>query len=291
MIHGGHLKRAIFLTTDLLRQEKEFINAINVFPVADGDTGTNMLATMEGIAKEISPLDTYSISLVAQAVADAALEHARGNSGVILSQFFWGFREGVDGKERLTVPEFAYALSVGTKYAYMAVEKPIEGTILTVMRESAEEAQRIARRIADVGVFLKSVFQRAIEALEKTPELLAKIGKPKIIDSGGYGFVLFLEGFVRAFGVEAKAFRVRGMKAEREVKDEKLYCSNFLLTLNNGWDNNAIKAELRKYGDSVVVIGGNGKVKVHIHTDRPEVVEQVLQRFGDIVQKKVDPIW
>ncbi len=291
MIHGGHLKRAILLTADLLEKEKEFINDINVFPVADGDTGTNMAATIKGIAGEISPLNTRSMSIMAGAVADAALEHARGNSGVILSQFFWGFREGVDGREVLNLPEFAYAFAVGTRYAYMAVEKPIEGTILTVMRESAEEAQRIARRIADVGVFLKSVFERAVEALNKTPELLAKIGKPKVIDSGGYGFVLFLEGFLRAFGVTTKGFRVRGIKVERERGAGNLFCSNFLIVRRNGIGREELKRILSSYGDSIVIVGGGEKWKVHIHTERPSEVEKVLSEYGEVIQRRIDKIW
>ncbi len=292
MIWGTHMKKAVLTSTELIKAEMEFINAINVFPVADGDTGTNMYYTLKGVADAIADLEERSISVVADAVANAALESARGNSGVILSQFFWGFREGVDGREFLDIPGFARALWEGTRWAYQAVANPVEGTILTVMRETSESAKRLAENGHgnDVRSFMHGIFQSALRALEKTPELLKKLGKPKIVDSGGYGFVLFLEGFVRSIGVPVKGVRIRGMRAERERGSGRLFCTNYLLKLENGTIGD-VRSAIIDLGDSIVVIGGNGKVKVHIHAKEPDLVRKRLERFGEIVGEKIDPIW
>ena len=287
-MNGVHLKRAIGETVRIIEKEKKFLNDINVFPVADGDTGTNLYLTLKGTWDSILDLEEYRANVVAQRIAEASLLHAKGNSGVILSQFFWGFREGVDGKSELTVKDLAVAFGTGARYAYQAVANPVEGTILTVMREAAEWSARLAQRIRNVRNFMVSVFQRTILALEKTPELLSRIGKPPVIDSGAYGFTLFLEGFVRALGEQVKGKRVRGMKVEREEKEGRLYCSNFLVS---GGDINVLKSIALKYGDSVVVVGNNGTYKVHVHTSVPEEVERVLSSVGEIVDKKVEPIW
>ncbi len=293
MIFGTHLKKAVITSAELIKEEMEFLNAINVYPVADGDTGTNMYYTLKGVSEAIADLNERSISVVADAVANASLESARGNSGVILSQFFWGFREGVGDREYLDVPGFANALWTGTKWAYKAVLKPVEGTILTVMRETSEAALHAANngQKDDVHGFMHSIFQSALKALEKTPALLAKLGKPRVIDSGGYGFVLFLEGFVRSVGIPVRGVRVRGVRVEREKGNGgKLFCTNFLLKVTTGGIS-AIRSAISDLGDSIVVVGGNGKLKVHIHSPYPELVRKRLTKFGEIVGEKIDPIW
>ncbi len=287
-VNGEHLKRAIGETVEILEEEKTFLNDINVFPVADGDTGTNLYLTLKGTWESVLDLEDYRANVVAQRVAEASLLHAKGNSGVILSQFFWGFREGVDGKAELGVKDLAVAFGTGAKYAYAAVANPVEGTILTVMREAAEWSARIAQRFNDVRNFMTSVFQRAVHALERTPELLSRIGKPAVIDSGAYGFTLFLEGFVRAVGRQVKGKRVRGVRVERENGEGELFCSNFLVT---GGSPDVLKSIALRYGDSVVVVGNNGVFKVHVHTSTPEEVEKALSTVGEITEKKVEPIW
>lgn len=293
MIFGTHMKNAVITSTELIRAEMEFINAINVYPVADGDTGTNLYYTLKGIADAIADLNERSISVVADAVANASLESARGNSGVILSQFFWGFREGVGDREYLDIPGFAKALWTGTEWAYKAVANPVEGTILTVMRETSEAAMHAANNGHgnNVRAFMHNIFQIALKALEKTPELLAKLGKPKVVDSGGYGFVLFLEGFVRSIGVPVHGIRIRGMRVKREKGNGgKLFCTNFLLKAKKGGIA-TIRTVISDLGDSIVVVGGNGKIKVHIHSPYPEAVRKRLMEFGEIVGEKIDPIW
>lgn len=289
-VNGRHLKSAVGETVDLIEKEKDLINDINVFPVADGDTGTNLYVTLKGVWESILDLDDYRANVVSQAIAEASLLHAKGNSGVILSQFFWGFREGVDGKEELGVKDLATAFSTGAKYAYSAVVNPIEGTMLTVMRETADWATRFVRRFNDVRSFLSGLFRKGVEALEKTPELLARIGKPKVIDSGAYGFTLFLEGFIRAVGASINPFRVRGIKkVEREERgDGSLFCSNFLV---EGGDPELLKLTATRFGDSVVVVGNGGVFKVHVHTDRPDAVEEALSRIGKVVDRRIERIW
>ncbi len=293
MMDGLHYKKGILLARDLLEREMEFINAINVYPVADADTGSNMFLTMDGIAATIRDVDTRHFGEVAMAVADAALEHARGNSGTILSQYFWGITEAVGDKETLDRHDVVNALVTAKDWAYQAVSNPVEGTILTVMRETAEAAQRLAKSIESVPELLYKVYQEALRALERTPELLAKMGKPKIIDSGAYGFTLLLEGFVNGLGVDVAGYRVRGMRAEREQGngDSGLFCTTYMLEPRGSVLTADIRRAIEKYGDSIVVVGGGKRVKVHIHTEDPEAVRKALEPYGEIVQKRIDRIW
>ena len=290
-INGKHLKSAIGETVGIIEKEKELLNNINVFPVADGDTGTNMYVTLKGTWESILDLEDYRANVVSHAIAEASLLHAKGNSGVILSQFFWGFREGVDGKEELGVGDLATAFSMGAKYAYQAVANPVEGTILTVMRETAHWATRFVRKFNDARTFLSNLFKKGVEALEKTPELLSKLGKPKVIDSGAYGFTLFLEGFIRAVGGSVGHYHIDSPETpiEREKTGYKeLYCSNYLVSGGN-------IAQLReialRYGESVVVVGNNGTFKVHVHTDKPDIVEEELSRIARILDRRIEKIW
>ncbi|NPA76947.1 MAG: DAK2 domain-containing protein [Candidatus Diapherotrites archaeon] len=293
MVSGKHLKDAIFAGEALLRKEMDFINAINVYPVADADTGTNMYNTIKGIADIIQDREEERADKMAEAIAEAALEAARGNSGTIISQYFWGFSEAIQGKHILTVPDLADAFVEAKEWAYQAVSNPVEGTMLTTMRAAADAAKAL-RDEKDPLSFANKVYQNALAALERTPEMLAKLGKPKIIDSGAYGYTLILEGFIHAFGGKIDGFRVRGMAAEQESPREDvgtLYCSNFMLDLDDGATAGEIRRAIQPYGDSIVVVGGRGKMKVHIHTDRPDKVRKILEGFGKVVQERIDKIW
>ena len=290
-INGRHLKGAVGEAVNILEKEKELLNNINVFPVADGDTGTNMYVTLRGTWESILDLDEWRANVVAEKIAESSLFHAKGNSGVILSQFFWGFREGVDGKYELDVKDLAYAFSMGAKYAYQAVANPVEGTILTVMRETAHWATRFVRMFNDVREFLAQVFQKGVEALEKTPELLSKLGRPRVIDSGAYGFTLFLEGFIRAVGGSVNHYTVeetRSFKQSDNNGKTTLYCSNFLVRIEKP---DILREIASRYGDSIVVVGSNGVYKLHVHTGTPELVEEELARIGKVINKRVERIW
>ncbi|NPA86709.1 MAG: DAK2 domain-containing protein [Candidatus Diapherotrites archaeon] len=287
-INGEHLKRAVGETVDILKKEKEFLNDINVFPVADGDTGTNMYLTLLGTWESVKDLDEWRANAVSQAIAEASLLHAKGNSGVILSQFFWGFAEGVDGKEELGLVDLARAFSKGASYAYSAVANPVEGTILTVMRETAEWASRFVHRVSSVSDFFRGLLRKGVEALEKTPELLSRIGKPPVIDSGAYGFTLFLEGFARSVGLDLVGKRVRGVKVEKEKHEGELYCSNFLV---KGASQEVLRKIAQRFGDSVVVVGKGDTFKVHVHTGDPSAVEEALSAVGEVMDRRVERIW
>jgi dihydroxyacetone kinase-like predicted kinase len=290
-VNGNHLKMAVGETVRLLEKEKEFLNEINVFPVADGDTGTNMYVTLKGTWESILDLKDYRASVIANSIAEASLFHAKGNSGVILSQFFWGFREGVDGKTELGIGDLTTAFVLGARYAYQAVANPVEGTILTVMRETAEWAARFVKSFRDTRSFFIKLFNKGVEVLEKTPELLSKIGKPRVIDSGAYGFTLFLEGFVRAIGGSVSHYQPdKGEKIVREKARSSgpLFCSNFLVRVE---DPSILKKIALSYGDSVVVVGSNGTYKVHVHTDKPGEVEDALNKVGTVINRRIERIW
>ncbi len=285
MLTGSHLKSGLATALRLIETEKDHINAINVYPVADGDTGTNILLTIKGAMSKVNGFT--EASLVAREIAEGMLESAKGNSGVILSQFFWGFMESIEEKAILTNADFARALVNGTKMAYMAVDNPVEGTILTVMKAAANAA------IENVNLpekdFLNAIFEKAIESLNETPELLAKLGKPKVIDSGAYGFVLLLEGFVRAAGSDAN-FRIEATKNYKETTEENLFCSNFLVELNEKVEREKLKEELRKMGNSLVVVNNEKVLKVHIHTQDPEAVKNVLSSLGNMKNVRIERI-
>jgi len=290
---GRHLKKGLELAAELIGRELDFINAINVYPVADGDTGTNMYSTVAGIVDALKDVNTRHAGKVAELAAEAALESARGNSGVIISQFFWGFSEGVGGAEVLDKDAVVAAFSEGKEWAYRAVSNPVEGTILTVMREAAEGARRFARAHNSVPELMHGVYQASLSALERTPEMLRRLGKPKVIDSGAYGFTLLVEGFVRSLGVSVEGYRIRGVRVETGGKSggPALFCTNYLIELNNGATAEKIRAAVEKHGDSIVVVCNGSKAKVHVHTGDPHAVKNALQFFGRVVQERVERIW
>ena len=156
------------------------------------------------------------------------------------------------------------------------------------MRETAQWASRFVSHFRHTGTFLKHLFEVGARSLERTPELLARLGKPRVVDSGAYGYLLFLEGLLRSVGLDLPGKRVRGQRVERERSTSKLYCSNFLV---QGGDADLLRAIASSYGDSVIVIGRNGLFKVHVHTSDPDGVERSLSKIGKVVQRKVEPIW
>jgi len=286
VITGEELKKGFSIALKLIEAEKEHINAINVYPVADGDTGTNLLLTIKGAIENV---DGFSqVNVIAKELAEGMLESARGNSGVILSQFMWGFMEAIEGKDVLTNEDFARAIVNGTKLAYTAVDNPVEGTILSVMRAAARAA--VENISLPKEQFLKVIFETAVDELNRTPDMLAKLGKPRVIDSGAYGFVLLLEGLVRAVGGSARVRRVKAEKSYREKDGEKFFCSNFLLRLNRKVAGEKLREKLRELGNSIVIVNSGEMVKVHIHTSSPGHVEEVLKRFGEIKNFRVEKI-
>lgn len=286
-LNGEHLRKTIHNTLLIIENEREYINRINVYPVADGDTGTNLYLTIKGIWQEIEDVTYTSASDMCRIIAESSLIHAKGNSGVILSQFLLGFKEGVNGKESLDTHDLAIAFAKGSEYAYRAVANPVEGTMLTVMRAVANKVKKLSRTVFSVVELLSSALNEGINTLKKTPEFLARLGKPRVIDSGAYGFVLFLEGFARAVGGNTKDFRYRSKRSYQQATNHPLYCCNYLVS---GVLPEVAKNLLISY-ESLVIIGDEKMLKIHVHAKDPEKVENIIMKVGRVIDKKVERIW
>jgi hypothetical protein len=266
-----------------LERNVDEINALNVFPVPDGDTGTNMAATVRAALEEAQAADGHSLSAVAAAISFGALMGARGNSGVITSQIFRGMAEGLGGKRRFNGLDLAHALDRGTKTAYGAVAKPVEGTILTVIREAAAAAVTAAERQNDIEAVLTVAVDAAERAVARTPSLLPILREAGVVDSGGQGLyrllqgaLLFISGEVpteaRADGRTRPAARASTLVAHAD--EGWGYETMFLLTSSAGrpLDVDAIRGHLESIGQSVLVAGDRRAIKVHVHSERPDEV-------------------
>lgn len=299
---GVALKMMLRGAVELLGQSKEEIDALNVFPVPDGDTGTNMFQTLVSAVKEAESVDSNHIGLVAGAAARGGLIGARGNSGVILSQILHGFARSLSGIERATAPDISTALEEGAKVAYRTVMSPVEGTILTVVRKSAEGAA--ARQSGDLLRLMVTVFKKAFGALQETPDLLPVLKRSGVVDAGGRGFVVILEGFLRALKSASPAaktsFETPMMVLERKttVKNQPvfqenagainyIYCTELLVKGSN-LPLKKMRTALSPFGDSLMVVGGEGVVKVHIHSNNPGLVLEYCLKHGTLHDLKIN---
>ena len=279
-----------------LLASQEYLNALNVFPVPDGDTGTNMSLTISYAIKELSKVENDDITNVGKALSKGSLMGARGNSGVILSQIIRGIAKSVEGKETLNVVDLANALKNGSDTAYKAVIKPIEGTILTVVRESGEYALQIAKEDMDMIEFLELVVAKANESLNKTPELLKALKEAGVVDSGGKGLVLIYEGMLSSLkgndieSVEGGASSNVEVNVEQNISTEDIkfqYCTEFILE-SNKVDDLTIRERFMKYGDSLAVVGDEGVIKVHVHTNDPGLAIQEALSYGQLLTIKIE---
>lgn len=277
-------------------ENQVLINKINVFPVADADTGTNLASTMRSIVE--SPIPTSDIKLTAAALADAALTGARGNSGIIFAQFVYGFSTEIQKHETVSVETFAEILRKAVIYAYEAVANPIEGTMITVMREWAEFIYILKDTIIDFIELLAKAYQKALESLQATTGKLEILAKSNVVDAGAKGFVVFLQGMVEF----VKAGELRKMLSSREtvvIADSEVvshevitfrYCTEAMIVMDEkrNTDLSQVRKSIAHLGDSMVVAGSPRKMRVHIHSDHPSKVMKVLYRFGNITFQKVD---
>ncbi len=294
-----------------LNQQADFINSLNVFPVPDGDTGTNMSMSMASGAKYEREATSLNVGDLAAALAKGLLMGARGNSGVILSQIFRGFSKDVEGKKTLTVDEFVHAYAAGAQTAYKAVMKPTEGTILTVVRESAQAGINDveAGKNQDMVAVMKDILDAGQAALKKTPDLLAVLKEVGVVDSGGQGLVFVLQGFYDALtGKESdeqpdnaqidemiNAKHHQSAQGKLNPEDIKYgYCTQMMVRLGRGkevdrkFDYDTFYNYLAKLGDSLLVINDDEVVRVHVHTEHPGKVLSWGQEFGDLQTVKVD---
>ena len=293
-----------------LNQQAEFINSLNVFPVPDGDTGTNMSMSMTSGAKYEREATSTAVGELASAVAKGLLMGARGNSGVILSQIFRGFAKGCEAKVTLSAKEFVDAYANGAKTAYKAVMKPTEGTILTVVRESAQAGLNKVKESDDLVVILKAIVEAADVALEKTPDLLPVLKEVGVVDSGGQGLAFVLHAFYGALTGEEIETEIpdnvqmdeminakHHQSAQGKLNPEDIkygYCTQMMVRIGKGkqvtqrFDYKTFYDYLAKLGDSLLVINDDEVVKVHVHTEHPGKVLTWGQQFGDLQTVKID---
>jgi DAK2 domain fusion protein YloV len=295
LCNGQELKSILQAGTIWLERHASTINALNVFPVPDGDTGTNMLLTMRAALEEINASPDDSAAAVAQAAAHGALMGARGNSGVILSQMLRGIASSLKGKKQFDGMEFAQALGEGSTTAYKGVIKPVEGTILTVGREAAEAAHAaINDGVRDFVLVMERVVIGARESVARTPLLLGVLRDAGVVDAGGQGLYVILEGGLRHLRGEpmktdelVEAVPSAATRAPVEAKTEWGYCTEFILQ-GRGLDLEEIKRRISAWGDSALVVGDDSTIKVHVHTFRPGDVIGYASAKGTLHNIKID---
>lgn len=297
-IDATMLKKMFLAGAKNLEAKKEWINELNVFPVPDGDTGTNMTLTIMAAAKEVSAIEEETMEALAKAISSGSLRGARGNSGVILSQLFRGFTKVIRDKEKLNSDLFAQALQKATETAYKAVMKPKEGTILTVARAISDKATELAEEIEDLTIFFDEVIKHADYVLSQTPEMLPVLKQAGVVDSGGQGLMQVIKGAYDGFLGKEIDLNIESSKPNRTIiqqEDESEikfgYCTEFIIITNKVFQIEQ-ELEFKKYlssiGDCVVVVSDDEIVKVHVHTDDPGLAIQKALTYGALTSIKID---
>ncbi|UWD50222.1 DAK2 domain-containing protein [Clostridioides difficile] len=298
-IDGKRLREMFISGANNLQNNKDLVDKLNVFPVPDGDTGTNMSLTISYALKELAKVDNDNISDIGKALSKGSLMGARGNSGVILSQIIRGIAKSIEGKSKLSTDDLAKAFKNGSDTAYKAVIKPIEGTILTVVRESGEFAVKAAKKEKDVVKFLSMLVKESNASLERTPDLLKNLKDAGVVDSGGKGLVLIYEGMlasIKGNNIEIKstnldtsvATNIDFPKNSISTDDIKYcYCTEFILESSKVEDTK-IRDIMMAYGDSLAVVGDDGVIKVHVHTNDPGDVLQEALKYGQLLTIKIE---
>ncbi|VYT75525.1 DAK2 domain-containing protein [Clostridium tertium] len=293
-INGHDFFNMVVNASNRLLEESEYVNALNVFPVPDGDTGTNMSATFKSAVKEIEGLNSSSIGETSKKLAKGALMGARGNSGVILSQILRGISKGLEGKEEVDAVELAIAFKEGSNAAYKAVMRPTEGTILSVIRAAAEAAIETDKK--DIVELLNVIVTEAKVMLDKTPELLPALKKAKVVDSGGMGLYIILNGMYDALKDDIKAeikdikpseAKMQGAQGTEDIDIKFGYCTEFII-LADANHAEKFRDDITPMGDSQVVVGYEDVIKVHIHTNDPGAVLAKAVKLGELSKIKID---
>lgn len=310
IIEGQKFAQMLIEGANNLSNNARAIDALNVFPVPDGDTGTNMNLTITSGVKEVKGQTTEHVGKIASAFAKGLLMGARGNSGVILSQLFRGFSKSVEGKAHLDAKDLSKALEYGVDMAYKAVMKPVEGTILTVAKDAAKKSVQQARSNDDLIQLMEVVVKEAKESLQRTPDLLPVLKEVGVVDSGGQGLVTIYEGFLAALKGEKIADVVKHapsmdelikvehhQSAQSHLATEDIefgYCTEVMVKFEgdklkeNPYDENNFRNVLSQYGDSLLVVSDEDLLKIHIHVEYPGHVITEAQKFGSLVNVKVE---
>ena len=305
-IDAEMLKRMFLSAAKGMEAKKEEINELNVFPVPDGDTGTNMTMTIMAAAREVNQISKPDMEILCKAMSSGSLRGARGNSGVILSQLLRGFTKGIKEHEQVTVPILAKAFSQAVETAYRAVMKPKEGTILTVAKGGAEKAVQMAEETKDIVRFADEVILHMQKVLKKTPDMLPVLKEAGVVDSGGQGLLTILKsgcdvlhGKEIPFDQEVENSEKNEVKAAKTVDSSSIstseihfgYCTEFIILLSDGFpmaQEQEFKAYLMGIGDCVVVVSDDEVVKVHVHTNDPGLAIQKALGYGELSNLKID---
>jgi DegV family protein with EDD domain len=296
-LDGPRFRRSLLAACEYAQLQRSELNRINVFPVPDGDTGTNLALTVQSIADHLRKNDAREFDVVAQGAAQAAVLGARGNAGMMLSHFLLGFSEWARGKARVTAMEFSQALRAGAERLQEALERPVEGTILTVIRDTSVAA--LEAKVHDFQHLMELLVERAQSSLERTPELLPALKRAGVVDAGAKGFVHLLEGVVHYINGDPLVALDRkpdfsetapavGAMEYPEESERYRYCTEALVRGDDLPDQLTVKESLREHGDSLIVIRSNGVLKVHIHTDVPDTVFAHLKTLGELATHKAE---
>lgn len=304
VIDAELMQKAFLAGARSLERKKEWINELNVFPVPDGDTGTNMTMTIMTAAREVAALEKPTMESLSRAISSGSLRGARGNSGVILSQLFRGFTRKIRGAEQVDVTVLAAAFAHAAETAYKAVMKPKEGTILTVAKGMSEKAQELAPQSQDIVEFVTRVIEHGDYVLSQTPEMLPVLKQAGVVDSGGQGLMQVMKGALDGlmgreedFSLEESPSAGAGAAAgagsdQLETADIRFgYCTEFIISVENHYDEETeveFKAYLDSIGDSIVVVSDDGVVKVHVHTNDPGLAIQRALTYGSLSRMKID---
>lgn len=297
-LDGKQLYYSFLAGAQRIFDNQTLLNKINVFPVADADTGTNLSSTMRAIIDTSIPTD--NLKQTADAIASAALVGARGNSGIIFAQFLYGFSNEIKDDHPINVNSFAAILVESVKYVYEAISNPVEGTMITVMREWVEHIDAVKDKFDDFKILLSESIQSAKKSLMETPEKLAVLKKANVVDAGAKGFVVFLEGMIDFFnhGEIKKILPARNILKVQSIEAESIsheeinfrYCTEAML-VGDKIDKLNVTKKIEQFGDSLVVAGSPSKLRIHIHTDEPAQLFEELHRHGEITYQKVDDMF
>ncbi|NSL51222.1 DAK2 domain-containing protein [Calidifontibacillus erzurumensis] len=308
-LDGIMFAQMVISGANYLATNAKMVDALNVFPVPDGDTGTNMSLSMTSGANEVKKQINNHIGKMAQAFSKGLLMGARGNSGVILSQLFRGFAKAIEGKETINGIEFAQAIEAGVQTAYKAVMKPVEGTILTVAKDAGKKAMQVASKNFNIDQIMEETLKEAKASLNRTPELLPVLKEVGVVDSGGQGLVVIYEGFLAALKGEETQIIEADVSIDELVKIEHHksaqshlstdeikygYCTEFMVLFEkdklerNPFSEKTFREELSKHGDSLLVVADDEIARVHIHSEHPGNVLNFAQKFGSLTKIKID---
>ena len=291
-LDGIRLYRVLSAGLQRVLEREDYLNKINVFPVPDADTGTNMAYTLLTIKDDIQQNVHSNIADMSTIIADSALDGARGNAGSILAQFLVGLAEGLQSCAKVTTQQFADAVKIGKQYSYQALLNPVEGTILTVISDWSDALIRLSTKYSDFVEILERALKIAQKSLKETPKKLKVLAKAGVVDAGGQGFVDLLQG-IQEFISEGKISRVSTPRISKlniekfEFNEKYRYCTECIISMEN-INRIKLKDQLMNLGDSLIIAGSKDKAKVHIHTDKPKTVFEVCRSFGKVSKDKAD---